>query len=130
LANEFPEQVSAPPKKPADDAPLGDRHAWRQQRRRKSSTRIGVEHATAGTPAVAAAAALHRPPGDLRRDASGDRGPGIGSGRASAYPTTGEHRTGARPADRLLIIGHPNRQTSTPPHQSPTESLVYFDLKK
>ena len=51
-------------------------------------------------------------------------GPGIGSGRSSAYSTTGEHRTGARPADRLLIIGHPNRQTSTPPHQSPTESLA------
>jgi hypothetical protein len=44
LANEFPDQVSAPPKKPKDDAPLGERHAWREQRRRQSSKRICVEH--------------------------------------------------------------------------------------
>ncbi|MFE2709313.1 transposase family protein [Streptomyces mirabilis] len=44
LANEFPDQVSAPPKKPKDDAPLGGRHAWREQRRRQSSRRICVEH--------------------------------------------------------------------------------------
>ncbi|MGW2190595.1 hypothetical protein ACWC0D_32790, partial [Streptomyces sp. NPDC001719] len=47
LANEFPEQVSAPPKKPKEDAPLGDRYAWREQRRRQSSARICVEHANA-----------------------------------------------------------------------------------
>ncbi|GGN55760.1 transposase [Streptomyces kronopolitis] len=47
LANEFPDQVSAPPKKPKDDAPLGERHAWREQRRRQSSRRICVEHANA-----------------------------------------------------------------------------------
>ena len=47
LANEFPDQVSAPPKKPKDDAPLGDHHAWREQRRRQSSARIHVEHANA-----------------------------------------------------------------------------------
>ncbi len=45
LANEFPDQVSAPPKKPKDDAPLGDQHAWREARRRQSSRRICVEHA-------------------------------------------------------------------------------------
>ncbi len=44
LANEFPDQVSAPPKKPKDDAPLGERHAWRERRRRHSSRRICVEH--------------------------------------------------------------------------------------
>ncbi|MFF2430796.1 transposase family protein [Streptomyces mirabilis] len=44
LANEFPDRVSAPPKKPKDDAPLGERHAWRKQRRRQSSRRICVEH--------------------------------------------------------------------------------------
>jgi hypothetical protein len=44
LTNEFPDQVSAPPKKPKDDAPLGERHAWREQRRRPSSRRICVEH--------------------------------------------------------------------------------------
>jgi hypothetical protein len=45
LANEFPDQISAPPKKPKDDAPLGDQHAWQEARRRQSSRRIRVEHA-------------------------------------------------------------------------------------
>jgi hypothetical protein len=47
LANELPAQVSAPPKKPKDDAPLGEHHAWREQRRRQSSRRICVEHTNA-----------------------------------------------------------------------------------
>jgi hypothetical protein len=46
LANEFPEQVSAPPRKPAQDACEGDKRAWREYRRRQSSRRICVEHAT------------------------------------------------------------------------------------
>lgn len=44
LVNEFPAQVSSPPKKPNDDAPLSEHHAWREQRRRQSSKRICVEH--------------------------------------------------------------------------------------
>ncbi|MER6473207.1 transposase family protein [Streptomyces collinus] len=47
LANEFPSQVTAPPKKPKDDAPEGDRRAWQEKRRRQSSGRIAVEHANA-----------------------------------------------------------------------------------
>jgi hypothetical protein len=47
LANEFPDQVSAPPKKPKDDAPLGEQYAWRETRRRQSSHRICVEHTNA-----------------------------------------------------------------------------------
>jgi hypothetical protein len=47
LANEFPDQVSAPPKKPKGDAPLGDQYAWREMRRRQPSDRICVEHAHA-----------------------------------------------------------------------------------
>ncbi len=47
LANEFPAQVSAPPKKLKGDAPLGEHRAWREQRRRQSSRRICVEHANA-----------------------------------------------------------------------------------
>ncbi len=47
LANEFPEQVSAPPKKPNGDAPLGEHYAWREQRRRQSSARSGVDHTSA-----------------------------------------------------------------------------------
>ncbi|MCK8434952.1 IS5/IS1182 family transposase [Streptomyces sp. D2-8] len=47
LAKEFPAQVGSPPKKPKDDAPLGEHHAWREQRRRQSSARICVEHTNA-----------------------------------------------------------------------------------
>ncbi len=47
LANQFPGQVSAPPKKAKDDAPLGERNAWREQRRRQSSARNYVEHTNA-----------------------------------------------------------------------------------
>nr|WP_202469754.1 transposase family protein [Streptomyces sp. SID2888] len=47
LANEFPRQVSAPPKKPKKDAPDGEKRAWRETRRRQSSRRIVVEHANA-----------------------------------------------------------------------------------
>ncbi|MFI8438946.1 transposase family protein [Streptomyces sp. NPDC079020] len=36
LAKEFPSQVSAPPKKPAEDACDGDKRAWREMRRRQS----------------------------------------------------------------------------------------------
>jgi hypothetical protein len=31
-------------RKPKDDAPLGERYAWREKRRRQSSTRICMEH--------------------------------------------------------------------------------------
>ncbi|WP_030716323.1 hypothetical protein [Streptomyces sp. NRRL F-2580] len=40
VALDFPAQVSAPPKKPKGDAPPGEHHAWREQRRRQSSARI------------------------------------------------------------------------------------------
>ncbi|WP_223856585.1 MULTISPECIES: transposase [Streptomyces] len=47
LAKEFPGQVSAPAKKPKDGACDGDKHAWRETRRRQSSARICVEHTNA-----------------------------------------------------------------------------------
>ncbi|MEV6576276.1 transposase family protein [Streptomyces sp. NPDC051577] len=47
LANEFPDQITAPPRKPYDDAPLGEHHAWREAKRRQSSNRICVEHTNA-----------------------------------------------------------------------------------
>ncbi|MFC9008219.1 transposase family protein [Streptomyces microflavus] len=49
LANEFPNQISAPPRKPkdTDNAPLTERYGWREMRRRQSSNRICVEHANA-----------------------------------------------------------------------------------
>lgn len=43
-ANDFPGQVQAPPRKPKDKAPLGEKYAWREARRRQSSARICVEH--------------------------------------------------------------------------------------
>ncbi|MET7520003.1 transposase family protein [Streptomyces sp. NPDC005480] len=49
LANEFPDQVSAPPRKPKGlvSAPLTERYGWCEMRRRQSSRRICVEHANA-----------------------------------------------------------------------------------
>lgn len=49
LANEFPDQIFAPPRKPKDldDGPLSDWYGWREMRRRQSSRRICVEHANA-----------------------------------------------------------------------------------
>jgi len=49
LANEFPSQISAPPRRPKenDSAPLTERYGWREMRRRQSSRRICVEHANA-----------------------------------------------------------------------------------
>ncbi|WP_416986312.1 transposase family protein [Streptomyces sp. T028] len=47
LANEFPGQVTAPPIKPKDDVPDGEKRAWREMRRRQSSRRIVIEHANA-----------------------------------------------------------------------------------
>ncbi|MFF1278986.1 transposase family protein [Streptomyces marokkonensis] len=46
LAKEFPGQVSAP-KKPKNEACDGDKHVWRETRRRQSSARICVEHTNA-----------------------------------------------------------------------------------
>ncbi|MFE5140355.1 transposase family protein [Streptomyces fagopyri] len=49
LANEFPGQISAPPRKPkgTGNTPLTERYGWREMRRRQSSRRICVEHANA-----------------------------------------------------------------------------------
>ena len=47
LARDFPDQVSAPPKKPGQDAGPGQRNAYDHTRRRQSQRRIMVEHAIA-----------------------------------------------------------------------------------
>ncbi|MDQ1033080.1 hypothetical protein QF035_010662 [Streptomyces umbrinus] len=44
LPTTSPQQVQAPPRKPKGEAPLGERYAWREERRRQSSARICVEH--------------------------------------------------------------------------------------
>jgi DDE superfamily endonuclease len=46
-ANQFPDKVTAPPRKPKADAPSGEQHARRYDCRRQSSDPICVEHANA-----------------------------------------------------------------------------------
>jgi hypothetical protein len=47
LAKDFPEQVTAPPKKPGKDTDAEEIAAWEQARKAQSSRRIPVEHANA-----------------------------------------------------------------------------------
>src|SRR5262245_31626977 len=49
LANEFPDQVGAPPRKPKnlDKGAITEQYGWRRANRRQSSRRIAVEHANA-----------------------------------------------------------------------------------
>ena len=62
LARDFPGQVSAPPKKPRNDAPPEETASWERQRHQQSSQRICIEHAIAEPQARAGAAALPRTP--------------------------------------------------------------------
>jgi DDE superfamily endonuclease len=47
LASEFPDQVSAPPRKPKNpgEGAITEQYSWQQAKRRQSSRRIAVEHA-------------------------------------------------------------------------------------
>jgi hypothetical protein len=47
LARDFPDQVSAPPKKPGKDASPEEISAWKTARKAQSASRICVEHAIA-----------------------------------------------------------------------------------
>ncbi|SHN35549.1 DDE superfamily endonuclease [Streptomyces yunnanensis] len=47
LAKDFPQQVTAPPKKPGKNADPDEVAAWEQARKAQSSRRISVEHANA-----------------------------------------------------------------------------------
>ncbi|WP_258017435.1 transposase [Streptomyces noursei] len=47
LAKDFPEQVTAPPKKPGKNASPDEVAAWEAARKAQSSRRIPVEHANA-----------------------------------------------------------------------------------
>ncbi|WP_258018369.1 transposase [Streptomyces noursei] len=47
LAKDFPQQVTAPPKKPGKNAGPDEVAAWEQARKAQSSRRIPVEHANA-----------------------------------------------------------------------------------
>ena len=47
LARDFPDQITAPPKKPAADASQEQLSRWQEQRKAQSCRRICVEHAIA-----------------------------------------------------------------------------------
>ncbi len=73
LANECPGRVSAPPKKPKDDACRWASTTPGASSDAESSARICMEPHQRRGQAVAAPAAVHRPPRDLRRDPPLDR---------------------------------------------------------
>jgi hypothetical protein len=100
LAKRFPDQVQAPPKKPAEDASAEEVTAWeaapqeailgadmRRARQRRAQT-------------VEAPPAVPRPPRVLHRDPSGHRRPRL------------------RPHRRAVITYQPTRQANTPQPQS------------
>ena len=79
LANEFPDQVSAPPRKPKNlgEGAITEHYGWRQAKRRQSSRRIAVEHANAELRQWRPFAALDRTLPGLRRDTLRYRRPGL-----------------------------------------------------
>ncbi|MFD8743409.1 hypothetical protein [Streptomyces sp. NPDC059616] len=83
--------ISVPPKKPKDDAPLGEQYAWREMRRRQSSAWNCVGARQCRTAAVAPAPAVHRPARGLRRNPCRDRLTGLGSLCPSGNPPQAEH---------------------------------------
>ncbi len=121
LANEFPEQVSAPPRKRkrhGDDAPLTEQHGWREMKRHQSSRRICVEHANAE----------HRQWRSLRRytgrretyaEPPGHRRTRRRPRRPQPHSPQGEHRTRTRPRDGLL-----NHPPAEPPDQHAPRSIA------
>ncbi|MEU9545858.1 transposase family protein [Streptomyces mirabilis] len=110
LANEFPEQVSAPPRKRKDHA-------------RMARDTPGARHADGSPPAVSAwstptlstnsgaPAAVRRPPRTLRPDPPCVRRLGLRLRRRPAHEATNERRTRPRQPGRLLIA--PNRTIRT-----------------
>jgi hypothetical protein len=91
LAKEFPAQVTAPPKKPKEDACDGDQRAWREARRRQSSARICVEHTNAE---LRQWAPMRRFTGPRESFPETQRAiAGLISDRASRRPTRREHST-------------------------------------
>lgn len=79
LTNEFPCQVSAPPREPKDigNTPLTEQYGWREMCRRQSSRRICVEHANAEHRQWRRATAVHRTTRGVRRDPPCHRRPGF-----------------------------------------------------
>ncbi|WP_308369323.1 MULTISPECIES: transposase family protein [unclassified Streptomyces] len=117
LAKEFPDQVTAPPKKPKDDAPEGDKRAWRGQTAAVLGPDLHRARQRRAT-AVGAHAPLHRTTRDLPADPARDRRPDLRPSRQTPHPPRPQHRTGARPRHSLLITHQPNHQASMPADQS------------
>ncbi|MFD7665168.1 hypothetical protein ACFV57_21525, partial [Streptomyces sp. NPDC059788] len=123
LADEFPDQVSAPPKKPKGDAPPGDRYARREQRRRQSSARSCVEHANAEHKQWRP---LQRFLGHRENHPATHRAiAGRVSDRAAQRATRGKPSTELVPVHTTAcsITPQPTLQTSTPRPHSLTTSL-------
>ncbi|MCX5294309.1 transposase family protein [Streptomyces sp. NBC_00183] len=127
LANEFPNQVSAPPKKPNGDAPLGEHHARREQR---SPTPTGTgsggstpaslraeRHPAAGPERTRRAAAPGTPTSrgevgfsELAKHERGRSGGGLGT-RFPSPPTTGH---GAPDSAASAAVGPSGRPMKRP----------------
>ncbi|TJZ99257.1 IS5/IS1182 family transposase [Actinacidiphila oryziradicis] len=91
LTKEFPHQVSAPPKKPTDDACEGEKRAWHEARRRQFSARICVEHTNAE---LRLWAPMRRFTGRRETYTQTHRAiAGLISDRAAKRPTRREHST-------------------------------------
>lgn len=118
LAKKFPGQVTAPPKKPKEEACDGDKWAWREARRRQSLARICVEQTNAE---LRQWAPLRRFTGRRETFCETQRAVAtLVSDRAAKRPTHREHSTELVlcPRHRLLITHQPNRQASKPRTQS------------
>lgn len=114
LANEFPGQISAPPKKPAEDACDGNQRAWREAKRapvlRPDLYRAHQRRAEE----MAAAPAVHRTARHLHRNPPGDRRPRLRPLSQQTHTPPTQHRTGTRRTAGQLITHQPTRQASTP----------------
>jgi hypothetical protein len=82
LANEFPDQVSAPPRKPKNlgEGAITEQYGWRQAKRRQSSQRIAVEHANAE---LRARAPSEEAPGEVQGNPARARWEGV---KGATYP--------------------------------------------
>jgi hypothetical protein len=124
LANEFPGQVSAPPKKPKglddDDAPLSERYGWRPRSETPPVLAPDLRRARQRrTPPVAPSPAIHRTARDLRRNPPRRRGPGLRPCCPAGHPAQAQHRARARPHHGLL-----NHPPAEPPGQHAPTSIA------
>ncbi|MFF7656565.1 transposase family protein [Streptomyces sp. NPDC007983] len=128
LANVSPDQISAPPKKPKGDVPLGEQYAWQEMRRRQSSERICVEHANAAYAALRQWCPLQRYTGP-REDYAATHQAIAFAGRESGGPEfLGNGKPRAAPAiDRLAPPPRPHRVEAGASRALPCPVRVLID---